>query len=293
VHNKTLADDCAKCHNVKGWKELKFDHDKNSDYKLTGKHVEVKCENCHPKYSKEGKTGKAEQMYQVLQFKPLKYGNCNDCHFDIHAGKLKEQTCKNCHATDGWTAKTFKHNDPQFSNYELAGKHENVSCELCHPKETVGIELKGQSTTREVRKLKDIKYKNCSDCHYDVHKEQFKDQRCDSCHTVKNEWKKITFRHEEDQYKGYKLEGKHKDVECEKCHARSELKFTEFNKKKKAAVGAFKGVKSENCSDCHFDIHKEQFKDQRCDSCHTVKNEWKKTTFRHEDDQYKGEVCRI
>ena len=288
VHKKTLADDCTKCHDFKGWKSLKFDHDKNSKYKLTGKHADVKCENCHPGYPMEGKAGDSGMSYQALQFKPLNYGKCNDCHVDVHKGELKEKTCSRCHQTDGWEKKSFEHNDPQLSDYKLTGKHENVSCENCHPKETIQVKLQGRPIEREVRKLKAIKTESCNDCHFDVHKGQFKGQKCDTCHTVENDWKKYTFKHEDKKYKGYKLEGKHREVECEKCHVRSEIKFVEFNAKKKASPGKFRGVKSDNCSDCHYDVHKEEFKGRKCGACHTVKNNWKEYTFRHEDEQYTG-----
>jgi len=288
VHKKTLSQDCRRCHDFKGWKSLTFDHDKDSKYKLTGKHSDVKCKNCHTGDTMESREGDSEKSYQALQFKLQNYGKCDDCHADVHKGKLKEKTCSRCHQTDGWEKKSFEHNDPLVSSYKLEGKHENVACENCHPKETIKIELQGKAAEREVRKLKAIKKDNCSDCHYDVHKSQFKDQKCDACHTVENNWKEYTFKHEAKQYKGYKLEGNHSKVECQKCHEQTEIKFSEFNKEKKASPGKFRGVKSDNCSDCHYDVHKEEFKDRKCDTCHTVKNNWKEYTFRHEDEQYKG-----
>src|SRR3989304_7168163 len=43
-----LGKDCERCHNIKGWKDLvKFNHERDSKYPLTGKHIEVKCEKCH------------------------------------------------------------------------------------------------------------------------------------------------------------------------------------------------------------------------------------------------------
>jgi hypothetical protein len=288
VHKKTLSEDCSKCHNFAGWKEMKFDHDKKSEYKLTGKHIEVKCEGCHPRYSIIGKSGETEKEYKVFKFKPLEYKKCNDCHTDIHKGKLKEQSCKSCHTTKGWRDKPFDHNNAQLSEYKLEGKHVNVSCELCHPEEKTVYEINGKPVVKLAKRLKPVKHGLCSDCHYDVHKGQLKDQKCAACHTVQDEWKKNTFKHESGDYKGYKLEGKHKEVECDLCHPRTEITFKEFNKGKKVAVGTFVPVKSELCSDCHYDVHKGQFKDWKCEACHTVQNEWKKNTFKHESGDYKG-----
>ena len=55
------------------------------------------------------------------------------------------------------------------------------------------------------------------------------------------------------KYKGFKLEGKHTKVDCEKCHVRKEVKFAEFSKKKTVFAGNFANLKSGKCNDCHFD----------------------------------------
>jgi hypothetical protein len=290
VHKKALPEDCLKCHDFSGWKKVTFEHDKYSKYKLAGKHNKVKCEDCHPRYSVEAESGfgEAKKVYNVLKFKPLKYEKCSDCHYDIHKGKLIEKTCEKCHTPEGWEKKTFEHNDPRFSDFKLQGKHEKVSCEFCHPEEKTIYKQNERIVEKLARKLKPVKHDLCSDCHYDVHQGQFKDRKCDSCHTVENEWKKYTFRHESEEYRGFKLDGKHKGVDCEKCHVRSELRFTEFSKEKKASVGKLKPVKTEACSDCHYDVHQGQFKDRKCDSCHKVENEWKKYTFKHESEEYRG-----
>ena len=176
VHKKSLSEDCLKCHNFTGWKNVTFEHDKYSGYKLTGEHTKIKCENCHPKYSieGEGKTGETRGIYRVLKFKPLKYGKCNDCHYDIHKGQLKEKTCENCHSPEGWEKKTFEHNNPGVSNFKLKGRHEKVSCEFCHPEEKITHRQNGKTIERLARKLKPLKHDACNDCHYDIHKGQFK-----------------------------------------------------------------------------------------------------------------------
>ena len=289
VHKKALSGECLNCHDFKEWNKTLFDHEK-ATYKLTGKHTEVKCDQCHKgsAVGSEGKPGDIKKEYSALNFKPLENAKCNDCHFDIHKGELKKKTCTDCHTTEGWEKKTFEHNNIEFSDFRLEGKHEQVACDLCHMEEVFRYEKNGEPVERTARRLKPLKHGACNDCHYDVHNKQFKDQRCDGCHSVKNEWKKPVFSHESEEYKGFKLEGKHKDVECKKCHKQQEIKYQEFNKKKKAAPGQFTLIKSEKCSDCHYDVHKEQFRDQRCDSCHTVKNEWKKSIFSHESEEYKG-----
>jgi hypothetical protein len=257
---------CYECHtdhkgssyNIMPFEQKKFDH-KKTGYELLEKH-KTDCNKCH----------KEEKTYMGL------LTVCLGCHDDVHRKTLSDD-CMKCHDFKGWKSLKFDHE--KNSKYKLTGKHSDVKCESCHPRYPEDKSVKGTEKINLALQFKPIKNEKCDDCHFDVHKDQFKDQRCDACHTVKNEWKKNIFKHEDETYKGYKLEGKHAKVECEKCHARSEVKFKEFNKKKTASIGKFKELKSGNCNDCHFDIHKEQFKDQRCDACHTVKDEWKKNIF--------------
>jgi hypothetical protein len=192
VHKKTLSMDCLKCHNEETWKEVEFEHDKNSEYRLTGKHTDAKCAGCHPEQMITGISEDSVKIYTVLKFKPLKSGKCNDCHYDLHKGKLKDNTCKNCHSTEDWAKATVNHD--QLSDFKLEGQHKEVSCDLCHPKEKTFVGLKGKVVEKPARKLTAIDHNKCNDCHFDIHKKQFQDKKCESCHSVKNKWKRTTFK---------------------------------------------------------------------------------------------------
>ena len=236
-HKNELGKDCIRCHNIKGWESIeKFNHDRDSKYTLTGKHVEVKCSECHVK-----------NRYKIQKFE-----ECLTCHKDPHKDKPK---CKECHTTDSWKKVKIDHDK---TKYPLTGKHTDVSCDKCHQK--------GQ--------LKGIPYKTCNNsaCHDDPHKKQFTDKTCEICHTTK-EWKPSLFDHDSPKYPGYKLEGKHSKVACDKCHVKGRYKPL--------------NTKSCNTSDCHNDIHKGQFKDQTCEKCHTVKG-WSPSLFEHNAAEYKG-----
>jgi hypothetical protein len=76
--------DCARCHDAAGWKEkenLRFDHQRDSRFKLEGKHKPLACEKCHlPVTVGKGVT--------VRRYKPLPL-TCEGCHADFHRGSFK------------------------------------------------------------------------------------------------------------------------------------------------------------------------------------------------------------
>ncbi|MBI1912575.1 MAG: hypothetical protein HYS21_11320 [Deltaproteobacteria bacterium] len=237
-HKAQLSNECSKCHNIKGWKDLgRFDHNIASTYALKGKHIDVKCAKCH-----------VNKLY-----KPIKSKNCTDCHKDEHNKQFVGKTCEACHTVADWKKTSFDHNSPSYS-YKLEGKHLKTPCDKCHKQ----------------GKYKPIEHKKCLDCHKDEHKNQFVGKTCESCHTVAD-WKKTSFDHNDPQYNGYKLEGKHLKTPCDKCHAQ----------------GKYKPIEHKKCLDCHKDEHKNQFVGKTCESCHTV-TDWKKTAFDHNSPQYNG-----
>ena len=295
-HKGELDRDCERCHNIKGWKEIeKFNHDRDSKYVLTGKHIEVKCEKCHVK-----------SRYRVDKFE-----ECRTCHKDPHKGKPK---CKECHTTESWKKVPTDHSK---TKYPLTDKHIQVKCDKCHKN----------------NQLTGIPFKTCnnSDCHDDPHKRQFADQVCEACHNIKG-WKPSLFDHNAPGYAGYRLDGKHLKTSCEKCHLDGKYKplpdrcydcheKDDTHKKelgnncvkchdtadwKKSTldhnrqtnfplIGKHKGTecekchenkryktKAEKCIDCHKDIHKGEFKEE-CGSCHT-QNDWFPRKFNHKKE---------
>ncbi len=232
---------CDECHTERGWEEETFKHDSPDydGYKLTGKHLKVECAECHVRG----------------RFKPIKSETCDTalCHKDEHKKQFKGQKCEECHTTKSWEEETFKHDSPSYKGYKLEGKHLDVKCAECH--------VKG--------KYKPIKTKTCDSaaCHNsNEHKDQFKGQSCDECHTVKG-WDVDAFDHDSKDYDGYKLEGKHRDVKCAECHIK----------------GLYKPIK-ETCITCHKDDddHKNEL-GKVCEKCHNV-NDWKKIKLDHDTE---------
>ncbi|MBI5407382.1 MAG: hypothetical protein HZA18_06785 [Nitrospirae bacterium] len=307
-HKGELDRDCERCHNIKGWKEIeKFNHDRDSKYALTGKHIETQCDKCHVKNRyrvdkfeecrtchkdphkdkpackechtteswKKVPTDHAKTKYPLIdkhlqvkcdkchksnQLTGIPFKTCNNsaCHNDPHKRQFTDQVCEACHNIKGWKPSLFNHAAPEYTGYKLEGKHIKTACEKCH--------VKGR--------YKPLNTKSCdnSDCHKDTHRGQFKDKKCEACHTLKG-WKPSLFEHNEPKYMGYKLEGKHVETVCEKCHVQ----------------GRYKPLNYKSCdnSDCHKDTHKGQFKDKKCEACHTMKG-WKPSLFEHNAREYEG-----
>ncbi len=150
---------CVSCHQVESFAKLKFDHDKDSRYPLTGKHRDTKCNACHL----------APAPDDPVRYKPLTM-DCWGCHADAHAGQFavkpgQATDCTRCHDTADWKKTKFKH-EPPFTAYLLDGKHEKVACEKCHVKVAVGPKLK-------VQQFKGVP-QACESCHADFHKGAFK-----------------------------------------------------------------------------------------------------------------------
>jgi hypothetical protein len=78
---------CAKCHNVNGWKIWSFDHDVETGFTLTGRHKGLICAACHKK-GVEPKDASSE---------------CSSCHQrdDVHHGEFGTN-CGRCHTTDNF-----------------------------------------------------------------------------------------------------------------------------------------------------------------------------------------------
>ncbi len=90
VHKGAFGQKCDACHNMRDWKSWDFDHDKTT-FKLDGKHVKVKCNDCHTKPA------------QPVGGKLTPARPCYSCHAqdDVHDGGFGMQ-CDRCHVTSDW-----------------------------------------------------------------------------------------------------------------------------------------------------------------------------------------------
>lgn len=240
VHQNTLSTkDCAACHSTEEFAPATFfDHD-DSDYPLVGKHREVDCIECHQKETRNGK--------EFQRFTGIPFGNCIDCHDDVHEGNLG-QDCKQCHTEESFTSmsrtRRFNHNR---TNFPLKGAHKAVNCAECH------------DLNRPVEKLFQdqlgVKTNDCIACHEDVHDNKF-GTNCAECHNEKSFFSVDTdgFDH---NLTDFRLKGKHQVVDCRECHTESLTEPLAHN----------------TCAACHDDYHEGEFLDNGigpdCVECHT------------------------
>ena len=274
-HKQRYGPKCETCHDVEKWKDIIFDHDRDTKYPLHGKHATTKCDSCH--------TG--DLYHDKLQ------SDCISCHKkdDKHKGTLGPD-CGKCHTEKDWKDEKFDHDKTRFP---LLGKHDDVECSGCHKSKNF----------REAPR-------DCLSCHKkdDTHKGTF-GPKCESCHNA-NGWKVITFDHTRDTK--YPLRGKHIPVKCTACHTGSDLYH---DKLKEECIACHKkddkhkGTLGEKCESCHtekdwkdtnsrFDHSKTKFPllgrhdKVKCDDCHKSKiyNEAPKDCLscHRKDDTHKG-----
>jgi len=288
AHGRRYGEKCQTCHTPRKWKKVKFNHDRDTKYKLVGNHAKVKCDQCHSK-----------NLYKQKLKK-----NCYSCHKndDDHKGRNGKK-CQACHNPRSWGKSKFDHD--KKTDFPLRGKHRKLQCDACH-KGAVEDELdtacyschkhsdahKGKMSKKcgqchnEEGWTKKVFFEHditrfpligihavtpCEECHEstsyrdapmkcfachekkDKHKGRFGD-RCDICHNP-NSWKTWLFDHNEQT--DFKLDGAHKDLRCESCH------------RKKSGTAKI----AKNCHSCHFvdDIHRGGF-GRRCERCHNTKD---------------------
>ncbi len=182
-HEGRNGEECKTCHNPTDWTDTSFDHRRDTDFDLLGKHALLECKDCH-----------SEDPY-ADKLEPV----CITCHLeddnhDAHNG----EECGTCHNNSDWTESTFVH-DLQ-TDYALNGAHKEVVCNECHIEPIFEVAL---NTT-------------CDSCHLDddAHEKSLGTQ-CENCHTEVSWQDPVFFDHE---LTTFPLLGKHSEQECEGCH---------------------------------------------------------------------------
>ncbi|NQV15107.1 hypothetical protein HQ531_06580 [bacterium] len=267
-HGQLEEKDCAVCHSdhigvdfqMIHWEpsQSKFDHNKTG-YKLDGKHIDLKCRQCHSKdfvvqedvlaYSKAiDNSEMLNSTFLGLDFE------CSSCHLDIHKKEFADLGCEQCHVTASWAEARASFDHDYKTTYPLRGAHKKVECEKCH------TEKQSKVGNFQVAVYGGLKFDRCTACHADKHKDAF-GHNCLQCHsekTFKIDGSADVMNHNKTRYP---LIGMHKEIACNKCHTKD---------------NQYKDLNSFNeCLDCHKDYHQGAFtgsnRDPACDKCHSVK----------------------
>ena len=198
-HAPTLGADCRRCHTENAWRgrdNLGFDHNRDSRFRLIGKHAAESCSKCHVPKPGEGPASAA--------FKGLDT-RCEACHPNPHPKGL-EGDCTRCHTESGWLGRHLVFDHTRDSKYPLTGGHAGVACTKCHVSQDqrlAGARLSGTNT-------------RCAACHKDPHAGQF-EKTCEQCHGVEG-WKgsPVKFSHNRDS--AFAIDAVHAGLACDACH---------------------------------------------------------------------------
>ena len=281
--------DCNSCHSETKWKDnVKFDHFLESKFKLEGKHADMACSKCHtPSGNKIGPS--------VYKWENLKTDSCLACHKPYHKDTLSQKysdgQCSKCHEQKTWKIPKFDH---AVTGLTLKGKHLETTCIKCHQQTTV---LPGITYKLLAGETKMFPHKwnglltTCVSCHKDIHlsgdfvSTRFgKMDKCETCHNEKSFKESINFNHNLDTR--FKVDGKHKELTCIKCHTNSDV-----TKKDSPRIYHFKELEKDNCVICHKNPHLKTFTkktlEKKCASCHMTsswKDPKKSDQFNHNTD---------
>ena len=242
---------CITCHSEHhglNFDMLRFDkktfNHNLTGYELKGAHkTKVKsCEECHKASNIVSPTlRKNPKTFLGLDTK------CLTCHEDYHQKTLSND-CASCHDfNDFKPASLFNHAKADFP---LLGAHKKVDCNECHKSEI--------RNGKEFVKYKDVSFNNCNSCHKDPHKGDY-GTNCKSCHTEESFSRVSPSSNFNHSVTGFDLEGKHKQLNCKKCHDKTVGNSGTFKE--------FEKVKDIKCLTCHEDIHKGRLGTD-CKSCH-------------------------
>ncbi len=217
VHRGSRGANCGSCHTPAGWKNSKFDHNRETGFALVGAHAQADCTSCH-------RSGRFEDKLPK---------DCYSCHKseDAHAGRFAAQ-CDKCHGSEHWKPVTFNHD--RDTKFALQGAHQKLNCHTCHT-----ANLKDQKLATD-----------CNGCHRsaDVHRGQLGTQ-CNECHGQQSWRTDVRFDHD---LTDFPLVGLHTVVPCESCHITRAYKDAKGDCYScHRSSDTHKGSLGRDCASCH------------------------------------------
>ena len=245
-HSQGFPTACESCHGTAQWKGARFDHNTQTKYPLTGKHVAATCASCHKTGSYAGTPSTCLSCHQPDVDRTSK---------PPHAAAGFSSSCEGCHNTGTWLGAPFDHATTRFA---LTGSHRAVSCQGCHADNV----FRGKPMA-------------CASCHQgkadattNPHHAQARfASTCESCHTT-TAWAGARYDHAQTRFP---LTGGHVSQTCLACHS--------------DRVYAGKPALCVSCHQRNYDLatqpdHRQLGFPTACESCHTTAR-WDGGRFDH------------
>ncbi len=189
-----------------------FDH-RQTDFPLTGAHVDVACARCHRKARYLGTPT-----------------DCHACHAPKHGMRFGAD-CTGCHTTVAWSPVSFDHGQTRFP---LRGAHVRVDCAKCH-----------RQTLTQFKAS--VRFDDCIGCHRDPHRGQFRPQRCRDCHVETSFVEIPGFDHDRTRFP---LTGAHRRLTCMRCHAGHRFRGTPLQCQG-CHTNPHRRIRIPDCTRCH------------------------------------------
>jgi len=257
--------ECETCHTEILWIPSTWDHDVDSEYPLTGAHIEATCDVCHIS------TPYSEQASE-----------CYTCHQADYEATLEPNhvagniptACEVCHTTLNWESEEIDHSQTQFP---LVGAHAELGCMTCHEA--------GYDLAFLCESCHSSDYANTSTGAAPNHGTFEFSMDCLICHN-QTSWSPSHFDHDPD-LTGYEIQGAHLELlpdNCFVCH--------------ESAV--WTGI-SKLCQDCHQNNFMETtdpnhqasgIPDNLCELCHT-QSAWTPSIFSHNTTTESCVTCHL
>lgn len=250
AHDGRSGQECGNCHSPTSWTDTSFDHARDTQFVLDGRHGELVCGDCH------SEDPFADELDTT----------CVSCHLenDDHEGHFGDD-CGACHTSATWENVGFDHETA--TGHALNGAHTPLECDACHVEPIFEVAL----------------LTDCLSCHEDddAH-EGTQGSQCLDCHTEYAWQEDVFFDHDLTQFP---LLGAHAQPECDACHASSVFRdasgdCVDCHREVDPHAGRF----SENCALCHNPVDWAQWqfdhdtqsnfvlagahRDVPCESCH-------------------------